>query len=281
MPRDEAKPSDQAGQGTRASDAGLQVRPGLAVPASWKCAGVPHRRNGGSDLTTGRARHGAVAILLVSLAGMAGWTATATGSTAGVSLRGARPANRAAPSPCGRAVLTIFLDVIDEGATFVERQRPPGVPLPPGEGARSPQAAARAVASNAGFAPSSCGYETSSFVTESVAIFAAFGSLGGKNGFALLRDAWDALPPAKKKAVEQAILDGKPPTLGTSSPASPPRTVVEAVRLVSRSGSAAKVAVTTHFVEAVSNSATETYLVSLIRRRWYVSALGDVGASLG
>ena len=53
------------------------------------------------------------------------------------------------------------------------------------------------------------------------------------------------------------------------------------VPLLSQSGSTAKVAVTTHFVEAVSNSATDTYLVSLIRRRWYVSALGNVGANLG
>ncbi len=232
-------------------------------------------------MTMGRARLRALAILLVSLAGMAGWTATATGSSPGASPKGPRPASRAAPSPCGRAVLTIFLSVINDGVTFVEHHRPPGVPLPPGQGARSPQAAARVVASNAGFAPSSCGYETSSYATESIAFLAAFGSLGGKNGFVLLRKAWDALPPAKKKAVEQAILDGKPPTLGTSSPASPPRTVVDAVRLLSRSASTAKVAVTTHLVEAVSNSATDTYLVSLIRGRWYVSALGNVGFNLG
>ena len=232
-------------------------------------------------MTMGRAGHHAGAILLLGLAAMAGWTATATGSSAGASPQGARPADRAAPSPCGRAVLTVFLGVINEGATFVEHHRPPGVPLPPGQGARSPQAAARVVASSAAFAPSSCGYETSSYATESITILVAFASLGGKDGFVLLRKAWDALPPAKKRAVEQAILDGEPPTLGASSPARPPRTVVDAVHLLSRSGSTAKVAVTTHLVEAVSNSATDTYLVSLIRGRWYVSALGNLGANLG
>ena len=187
-------------------------------------------------MSTGHARRCAAAILLAGLAGMAGWTATAAGSSAGVSPQGARPAS---------------------------------------------QAAARIVASNAGFATSSCGYETSSFIAESVAILAAFGTLGGKNGFVLLRKAWDALPSAKKKAVKQAILNGKPPSLGASAPASPPRTVVESVRILSRSGSTATVAVTTHLVEAASNSATDTYLVSLIRGHRYVSALTNTRANVG
>ena len=232
-------------------------------------------------MTTGPARRRAAATLLAGMAGMAGWTATAAGARAGDSSHGSRPATRAAATPCGKAVLTIFLGVIDEGATFVEHHRPPGVPLPPGQGASSPQAAARVVASGTGFARSSCGEETSSFIAQSVAILAALGSLGGKNGFVALRKAWDALPPAKRKAVEQAILDGEPPALGGSSSGSPPRTVVDSVRVVSRSASTAKVAVTTHVVEAASNSATNTYLVSLVRGRWYVSALANIGASLG
>ena len=232
-------------------------------------------------MSTGYARGRAAAVLLAGLAGVAGWTAPATGSSAGTSPAGGRPANRATPSPCGRAVLTIFLGVVNGGAAYLQHERPPGVPLPPGQGATSPQAAARAVASNAGFAPSSCGFETSSYIAESIAILAAFGSLGGKNGFVQLRRDWDALPAAKRKAVEQAILDGKPPILGATSPVSPPRTVVDSVRVLSRSKSTAKVAVTTHVVEANSNSSTNTYVVSSIRGRWFVSALSGTLANVG
>ena len=228
-------------------------------------------------MSTWHVRGCAVAVLLAGLAGMADWTGTAAGSSAGISPERARPASGVAPSPCGRAVLTIFLGVIDGGATYFQHHRPPGVPMPPGQGAKSPQAAARIVASNTGFARSSCGYETSSFIAESVAILAAFSSAGGKNGFVLLRRAWDSLTPAKKKVVEQAILDGKPPALGSSATASPPRTVVDSTRLLSRSASTAKVAVTTHLVEAARNRATDTYLVSLIRGHWYVSALASIG----
>ncbi len=224
----------------------------------------------------GRARRWAVATLLV-MAGTAGPTVDAAGSSAGSSSESALGVSHATPSPCGRAVLTIFLDVINKGATYFEHERPPGVPLPPGEGAKSPQAAVRIVASNFGFAPSSCGYETSSFIAQSVAILAAFGSLGGKNGFAQLHKAWDALPAAKKKAVEQAILDGKPPALSGSSQGALPKTVVVSVHVVSRSGTTAKVAVVTHIVEAASNSSTNTYLVSMIRHRWYVSAFVNIG----
>ena len=224
----------------------------------------------------GCARRWAVAALLV-MAATAGPTVVAAGSSAGSSSEGALLVSRTAPSPCGRAVLTIFLDVIDKGATYFEHERPPGVPLPPGEGATSPQAAARIVASSTGFAPSSCGYETSSFIAQSVAILAAFGALGGKNGFAQLHKAWDALPAAKKRAVEQAILDGKPPTLSGSSHGGFPKTVVDSVRVVSRSEKSAKVEVITHMVEAASNSSTDAYLVSMIRHRWYVSALANIG----
>ena len=225
----------------------------------------------------GRAQRCALAILVAVLTGTAGRTVTAAGSSVASSPQVARLASRTAPSPCGRAVLTIFLDVINGGATYFEHERPPGVPLPPGQGAKSPQAAARIVASNAGFAPRSCGYETSSFIAESVAILAAFAFLGSKNGFAELHKAWDALSPAKKKSVEQALLDGKPPTLGASFPGGAPRTVVDSVRVMSRSRSSAKVDVTTHIVEAASNTSTDTYLVSMIRHRWYVSALANIG----
>ncbi len=235
----------------------------------------------GSNMSTGHARRCAAATLLAGITGIAGWTATSGASSAAGSSQDARPAGRAAPSPCGRAVLTIFLGIIDEGATYFRHDMPPGVPLPPGEGATSPQGAARVVASSSGFASSSCGYETSSFVAESVAIIAAFGSIGGQNGFVLLRKSWDALPPAKRRAVEQAILDGKPPGLGASSGASPPKTVVDSVRVLSRSGRTAKVVVTIHVVEAASNRSTDTYLVSLIRGHWYVSGFDDTSSSLG
>lgn len=232
------------------------------------------------------ARRIGVVILLACLVAAGSWTTGATGSSTGVLRRDAAVARRAGPSRCGRTMLTIFLGIVTQGEAYLKHLRPPGVPLSPAEGAESPQAAARLVALTTGFGRSSCEDVTSSFFASDLEVLAGFAALGGKNGFAGLEKMWDALPPAKKKAIEQQILDGEPPTSSSQTVKS---VHVLSVRLLSRSRDAAKVAVTTRIVEAVTGSGagsggpttvsgtfTYTYLVSLLHGHWYVSALTNL-----
>lgn len=234
------------------------------------------------------ARHHGVVLLLACLVAAGSWMAGAAGSSTGVLARDAAVARRAGPSPCGRTMLTIFLGMVTQGEAYLKHLRPPGVPLSAAEGAKSPQVAARVVALSTGFGRSSCEAATSSFFASDLEVLAGFAALGGKNGFTGLQKMWDALPPAKKKAIEQLILDGK---LLTRSSQTVKSVHVLSVRVLSRSRDAAKVAVATRIVEAVTGSGagsggpttvsgtfTYTYLVSLIHGHWYVSALTNLAA---
>jgi hypothetical protein len=230
----------------------------------------------------GATRAQPAAVVLAGLVLAGSWSATALASRLPALARRPEAQAHEAATACGRAMLTIFLGIANHGDAYLAHLRPPGTPLVASSGATTPQGAARTVAVSSQLQRSLCTSVTSSYVASGFELIFGIAALGGHGGIKSFQKLWAALPPARKKAVEQAILEGK----SLSSSSQHIRSVqVLSARVLSRSRSSAKVAITLRVVEgvtgtggptSVAGTATSTYLVSRIAGRWYVSALTNL-----